>query len=144
MNKKLDKLDKEITCWMKEHGTNFLRYSLAAVFIWFGILKPLNLSPASQLVTKTVYWFDPSWFVPLLGWWEVAIGLCLLYKPLIRTGLFLMAVQMIGTFLPLIILPDVVYGANFFDLTLEGQYVVKNLVLIGAGMVIASHVRDRC
>ena len=138
----IDTADEAITCWMQRHGLRFLRYSLGIVFIWFGILKPLGLSPASELVTRTVYWFSPQVFVPLLGWWEVAIGICLLYQPFIRMGILLMMPQMIGTFLPLILLPNVVYDGSFFALTLEGQYIVKNLVLIGAALVVGSHARD--
>ena len=137
-----DKVDKSIVSWMKKEGLIFLRYSLAIVFIWFGLLKSFGYSPASELVTKTVYWFDPSWFVPFLGWWEFAIGFCLLLKPLIRTGIFLMFLQMIGTFLPLVLLPSIVYGPVPLSLTLEGQYIVKNIVLIAAAIVIGSHVRD--
>ncbi|MGV8131194.1 MAG: hypothetical protein ACP5N7_03805, partial [Candidatus Pacearchaeota archaeon] len=125
------------------HGYYFLKYSLALVFIWFGILKPLGLSSANDLVMKTVYFVDPSWFVPFLGWWEVAIGICILFRPLLRVGLFLMAMQMIGTFLPLILLPEVIYIKFPFVMTLEGQYIIKNLILIGAGMIVGSHARDR-
>jgi len=137
-----NRLDKKIILWMKKHGTVFLQVSLATVFIWFGILKPLGMSPAAGLVARTVYWVDPSWFVPFLGWWEVAIGLCLLYRPLIRLGIFLMAFQMIGTFLPLVLLPHITWTGPFM-LTIEGQYIIKNLVLIGAAMIIGSHVRDK-
>jgi uncharacterized membrane protein YkgB len=138
-----DTVDKDITLWMQEHGLIFLRWSLALVFIWFGALKPFGLSPAETLVANTVYWVSPSWFVPFLGWWEVVIGLCLLYKPLIRLGIFLMAVQMVGTFLPLVLLPEVVWITFPHVLTMEGQYIIKNLVLISAALVIGSHVRDR-
>jgi uncharacterized membrane protein YkgB len=141
--KKFNTVDKKITKHMKEIGIPLLRYSLAVVFIWFGILKPLGVSPAQQLVANTIYWFSPSWFVPFLGWWEVVIGLCLLYKPLIRIGIFLLLIQMVGTFLPLVILPSVVFGSKFYALTLEGQYIIKNLVIISAAMVIGSHVRDK-
>ena len=142
MRKKFDLMDKHIVQHLERWGFPFLRYSLALVFIWFGILKALGESPAYDLVASTVYWFSPEWFVPFLGWWEVLIGICLLYKPLIRVGIFLMAVQMVGTFLPVILLPDVVFGKMPYALTLQGQYIVKNLVLIGAGMVVGSHVRD--
>ena len=81
MEKRLDNIDKKITNWMKKEGIIFLRYSLAIVFIWFGALKVFNLSPASELVTKTVYWFNPEWFVPFLGLWEIVIGLCIIHKP---------------------------------------------------------------
>ncbi|MFQ5621387.1 MAG: hypothetical protein ACE5FT_06100 [Candidatus Nanoarchaeia archaeon] len=138
--KQFDKIDKCITKWMGKHGVEYLRWSLAIVFIWFGILKPLGISPAASLVAKTVYWFDPSFVIPFLGWWEVAIGLCLLYKPMIRVGIFLMGLQMVGTFLPLILLPGVTWQAPFV-LTMEGQYIVKNLVLISAALVVGSKVR---
>jgi uncharacterized membrane protein YkgB len=141
-NKKLDRLDQKITSWMKKYGLLHLRISLGIIFIWFGILKPFGLSPAQELVANTVYWFSPTWFVPFLGWWEVMIGICLLYKPLIRLGILLMGVQMAGTFLPLILLPNIVYGNTPFVLTLEGQYIVKNIILISAAIVIGSHVRD--
>jgi uncharacterized membrane protein YkgB len=142
-NKKLQQIDKKITDKMKEIGVPFLRYSLSIIFIWFGILKSIGVSPAQELVANTVYWFSPSWFVPFLGWWEVVIGLCFLYKPMIRVGLALLFLQMAGTFLPLILLPGIVYGKNPFILTLEGQYIVKNLIIIGAALVIGSHVRDK-
>jgi uncharacterized membrane protein YkgB len=117
-----------------------LRISLAVTFIWFGALKPFSDSPAEDLIEKTVYWFNPEVFVPILGYWEMAIGLCLIFTPLIRVGLFLLALQMPGTFLPLVLLPEVCFTNFPFELTLEGQYIIKNLVLIGAGLVVGSKV----
>ena len=117
-----------------------LRITLGIIFIWFGALKPFGDSPAVDVITKTVYWFDPDIFIPILGVWEMAIGLCLLYAPFIRAGLFLLALQMPGTFLPLIILPEVCFIDIPFNLTLEGQYIVKNLVLIGAAIVVGSRL----
>jgi uncharacterized membrane protein YkgB len=118
-----------------------LRISLAVTFIWFGALKPFSDSPAEDLIEKTVYWFNPEVFVPILGYWEMAIGLCLIFTPLIRVGLFLLALQMPGTFLPLVLLPEVCFTNFPFELTLEGQYIIKNLVLIGAGLVVGSKVK---
>ena len=102
-----------------------LRISLAVTFIWFGALKPFSDSPAEDLIEKTVYWFNPEVFVPILGYWEMAIGLCLIFTPLIRVGLFLLALQMPGTFLPLVLLPEVCFTNFPFELTLEGQYIIK-------------------
>jgi uncharacterized membrane protein YkgB len=113
-----------------------LRISLGIVFIWFGALKPFGDSPANEVITKTIYWFDPDIFIPILGFWEILIGICLLYTPLIRFGLFLLALQMPGTFLPLVLRPEICFIDVPFNLTLEGQYIVKNLVLIGAAMVV--------
>lgn len=139
----LKKEDKKITKMLAYYGLPALRYSLAIIFIWFGILKPLGLSPAQELVANTVYIVDSSWFVPFLGWWEVLIGVTFLYKPLLRIGLPLMALQMIGTFLPFIILPDVVFGNTWYALSLEGQYIIKNFVLIAAAMVVGAHIHDK-
>ncbi len=136
-----DKIDSAIAQWMKRNGHFFLRMSLGFIFIWFGALKPFGLSPAQALITKTVYWFDPAIFIPILGWWEVLIGLCLLVRPLIRLGIFLLVLQMSGTVLPLFILPEVCFKQVPFVLTLEGQYIIKNLILISAAIVVGGTVR---
>lgn len=128
---------------MEKYGILFLRITLAVVFIWFGFLKPLGLSPAADLVKNTVYWFPPDIFLPILGWWEVLIGIFLLYRPLIRAALFLLFLQMPGTMLPLVLLPEVCFTKFPYGLTLEGQYIIKNLVLIGAAIVVGGTVRGR-
>ena len=127
--------------WMYQYGRFFLRISLAIIFIWFGLLKPFNMSPAEDLVKRTVYWMSPELFLPILGWWEVVIGLCLMFRPLIRLAIFLLFLQMPGTMLPLIILPEVCFTKFPFGLTLEGQYIIKNLILISAAIVIGGTVR---
>ena len=139
-----DELDILITKFMSKWGITFLRYSLGLIYIWFGILKPFGLSPAQELVENTVYWFDnPKTFVPILGWWEVVIGLTMCIKPLIRVSIFLLFIQMPGTFLPLILLPEVCFNNFPFGLTLEGQYIVKNLIIISAALVVGSTVRTK-
>ena len=141
MRDRFDKFDQRIAVWMENHGLLFLRISLGIIFIWFGLLKPFWESPATALVAKTVYWFPPKIFVPILGVWEVAIGIGLLYRPLIRAALFLLFVQMAGTFLPLVLLPEVCFTHFPYAPTLDGQYIIKNLILISAGIVIGGTVR---
>ena len=139
-----DELDIFITKFMSKWGITFLRYSLGVIYIWFGILKPFGLSPAQELVENTVYWFDnPKTFVPILGWWEVVIGLTMCIKSLIRVSIFLLFIQMPGTFLPLILLPEVCFSNFPLGLTLEGQYIVKNLIIISAALVVGSTVRNK-
>jgi len=140
---RLERVDRLVAEWMERYGHRLLRYSLAVVFIWFGLLKPLGLSPAAELVANTVYWFPPDVFIPILGWWEVAIGVGLLFRPLIRVALLLLFLQMPGTALPLVLLPDVCFSRFPFGLTLEGQYIIKNLTLISAAIVIGGTVRRR-
>lgn len=137
-----ERIDQLIAGTMWKYGHTALRYSLALVFIWFGALKVIGWSPVTGLVARTVYWFDPAWFVPALGWWEVAIGVCLLLR-LVRSAIALLAPQMAGTFLPLVLLPQVCFTKLPYGLTLEGQFIVKNLVIIGAAMVLGGTVRRR-
>ena len=135
-----NKVDPLISGWMKRHGNLFLRISMGIIFIWFGLLKVFGHSPANDLVARTVYWFDPAVFIPILGWWEVAIGVCFLFKFLIRIGILLLFLQIGGTFLPLVLLPDVCFQKPPFILTIEGQYIVKNLLIISAAIVLGGAV----
>ena len=143
MKKLFDQLDPMIAAWMDRHGIRLLRWSVAIVFIWFGALKTVGMSPAQELVARTVYWFPPEVFIPILGWWEVLIGIGLLYRPLARAAIALLFLQMPGTFLPLVLLPDICFTAFPFGLTIEGQYIVKNLVLISAAIVVGGTVREQ-
>ena len=136
----LKKFDLKLIIFLNRVSLPALRISLGIVFIWFGVLKVFGDSPANDLITKTVYWFNPDVFIPILGIWEAAIGLCLLVPSFIRVGLFLLALQMPGTFLPLVLLPEVCFVSIPFNLTLEGQYIVKNLVLIGAAMAVGGRL----
>jgi len=138
---RLEQIDKQIAGFMETYGFFILRISIAIVFIWFGILKPLGISPAEQLVRGTVYWGNPDVFVPLLGWWEVAIGVTLLFRSLVRISILLLFLQIPGTFLPLVLLPEITFTQFPYGLTTEGQYIIKNLVIIGAALVLGGTVR---
>ncbi len=139
----VDELDARVTRLMNEYGPMLLRYALGVVFVWFGALKVLMVSPAGDLVAATVYFLPPDLFVPILGVWEIVIGLCLFIPRFVRAGLLLLAIQMPGTFLPLVLLPDVVFVTFPYALTVEGQYIIKNLVIIGAALVVGGHVRAK-
>jgi len=137
----LDRADIRISEGMDRYCQPLMRYSIALIFIWFGLLKPLGISPEAELIKRTVYWVSPQIFLPVLGWWEVTIGLCLLYRPLIRVALLLLLLQLPGTMLPLILLPEICFTQPPFGLSLEGQYIVKNLFLVSAAFMIGGKVR---
>lgn len=139
-------IDREIASFMRRWGTAALRLSLAVIFIWFGILKPLGASPAAPLVLMTVDWMpllsSHTWLA-VIGWWEVLIGVTFLFRSTVRVAIALLAMQMVGTFLPLLILPEVAFqsgGAPFLP-TMEGQYIIKNLLIISAALVVGGTVR---
>ncbi|MBU4176211.1 MAG: hypothetical protein ACYC0O_08195 [Desulfurivibrionaceae bacterium] len=137
----LDRADIRISEGMDRYCQPLMRYSIALIFIWFGLLKPLGMSPEEELIKRTVYWVSPQVFLPVLGWWEVGVGLCLLYRPLIRIALLLLLLQLPGTMLPLILLPEICFTHPPFGLSLEGQYIVKNIFLVSAAFMIGGKVR---
>jgi uncharacterized membrane protein YphA (DoxX/SURF4 family) len=119
-----------------------LRVTLGVVFVWFGALKLFpGLSPAEDLVRATVPFLPGRIFLPFLGFWEIVIGLGFLTGRALRLTIFLLFLQMPGTMAPVVLLPEQVFTAFPFGLTLEGQYIVKNLVLIAGALVIGATVR---
>ncbi|UWG47338.1 putative membrane protein [Halanaeroarchaeum sp. HSR-CO] len=139
---RFDRLDRRIATAMGRLGVPTLRFALGVVFVWFGALKVIDQSPAASLVAETVVFLPPELFVPILGVWEVLIGLFFLYRPLIRVAILLLFLQLPGTFLPVVLLPEVVFQTVPYALTVEGQYIVKNLLIIGAALVVGSTVRE--
>ena len=148
MDVNLDRVDRRIVRFMKHWSVPALRLSLAIIFIWFGILKPLRLSPAEAMVLKTVEWmpyFPPETWLSIIGWWEVAIGVTFLFHYTARVAIALLALQMVGTFMPLFMLPEVTFQAGHIPYapTMEGQYIIKNILIISAALVVGSTVRQR-
>lgn len=141
VQEKARRVDERLRPFLDRVGVPALRISLGAVFLWFGLLKVFDVSPVSGLVAKTIYWFDPDVVVPALGVFEVFVGACLLAGRLMRLALPLLVLQMAGTFLVLVLLPDVAFrDGNPLLLTVEGEFVIKNLVLLSAALVIGSRL----
>jgi len=126
-----------------KHSVNLMRVALAIVYIWFGALKIFGMSPAGELVEKTVYWFRPEIFVPILGVCEVIIGLGLLFKRLIPFTIVLLLLHMAATIFPIFILQKVCFDAFPYCPTLVGQYIIKNLVIISGALVIAGKYNEK-
>jgi uncharacterized membrane protein YkgB len=141
MRERVERLDQRLRPFLIRIGIPMLRVSLGIVFLWFGLLKVFDVSPVSQLVATTIYWFDPDVVVPLLGVFEVFVGACLVSGRLMRIALPLLVLQMAGTFLVLVLLPEVAFqDRNPLMLTVEGEFVIKNLVLFSAALVIGSRL----
>lgn len=140
-------IDQRITYWMARHGIALLRISLGIVFLWFGALKFFpNLSPAEDLAARTIQTLtfgivSPAVSLPVLAAWEVLIGLGLISGKFMRATLLLLLVQMAGTVTPLFLFPQETFTAFPYAPTLEGQYIIKNIVLVSAGIVIGATVR---
>lgn len=143
----LEPIDARLTGWMARHGVDVLRVGLGIVFLWFGALKFVpGASPAEVLAGRTIETLSfglvsPAVGLPLLALWECVIGLGLVSGRALRTTLLLLFLQMPGTALPIALFPGEVFVRPPFVLTLEGQYIVKNLVIIGGALVIGATVR---
>jgi uncharacterized membrane protein YkgB len=138
----IDAVDLRITNWMGRYGLVMMRVGLGIIFFWFGALKLFpGLSPAEDLVRQSTWFVNPAWFLPLLAVWEMAIGIGLMTGIFMRTTLLLLFLQMPGTALPIFVTPELVFTYFPFGLTIEGQYIVKNLALVTAALVLGSAVR---
>ena len=143
----LDRVDARITSTLASVGVPLLRIAVGVVFFWFGVLKFFpNLSPAEELAARTIETISfgivkPSLSLPVLAAWECAIGLGLIFGKFLRATLALLALQMLGTFLPLVLFPQETFSVFPIAPTLEGQYIIKNVVLVGAAIVIGATVR---
>jgi uncharacterized membrane protein YkgB len=142
-----DRLDRRITGWMADHGLTFLRLALGIVFFWFGVLKLFpGASPAEDLAARTIEALtlgviQPAVALPVLAVWEMAIGVGLFINRWMRGTLLLLFVQMLGTITPLVLFPAETFTTFPLAPTLEGQYIIKNVVIVAAAIVLGATVR---
>lgn len=142
-----DRMDRRITEWMAAHGLTLLRFALGVVFFWFGALKLFpGASPAEDLAARTIEALtlgvvQPAVALPVLAVWEMAIGVGLFINRWMRLTLLLLFVQMLGTITPLFLFPAETFTTFPLAPTLEGQYIIKNVVLVSAAIVLGATVR---
>jgi uncharacterized membrane protein YkgB len=145
--KTFQKIDMAITNWMADKGIFLLRISIGIIFLWFGVLKFFpGLSPAEGLAIDTIRlltfgFATDAVIIYGLASWETLIGLGLVLNKFMRETLLLLYLQMIGTLSPIFLFPDEVFAQFPYALTMEGQYIFKNLVVISAGIVLGATVR---
>jgi len=127
---------------MQRNATTLLRWSMGIVFIWFGALKLVpGMSPADGLIRESISFLPFEYFMPVLAIWEIVIGIGFLLGRGMRLTIALLFLQMAGTLMPLVVTPDLVWRAFPFILTLEGQYIIKNMVLVSAAVAVGSRLR---
>jgi uncharacterized membrane protein YkgB len=147
IRKRFDRIDRRITNLMAGHGLLLLRLALGFVFLWFGALKLVpGASPAEMLAGQTIErltggLIPSATALPILAVWEVAIGVGLLIGRWMRVTLLLLFVQMLGTITPLVLFPTETFSHFPWAPTLEGQYIIKNVVLVAAAIVLGATVR---
>ena len=140
-------VDTRLTMLMSRYGIVVLRISVGVVFFWFGFLKFFpDLSPAQDLASRTIEKLtfgimSAELSLPILATWETLIGIGLITGKFMRITLLLLLFQMLGTITPLFLFPQETFTQFPYAPTLEGQYIIKNLVLVSAAFVIGATVR---
>jgi len=143
MENNLEKFDTWFIHLLRRLSMPFARCALFIVFFWFGILKIFGTSPANPMVADllhaTMPFMDWNVFIVLFSIYEMIIGITFLIPKLERLAIALLVPHMIMTGLPLIFLTDMTWQ-GFFIPTLEGQYILKNLVIIALAVGVAAHL----
>ena len=139
----LHNIDFHLIRFFQKYWLQFARFAVAIVFIWFGLLKVLGLSPAGGLVhdlfSQTIQFISFDTFYIIFAWFEVIIGVLFLIPRMTRVVMPLLAIHMITTFGPLVFLPSESWS-GFLVPTLVGQYIIKNLVIIAVAMGISAQL----
>lgn len=132
---------------MAHQGLFLTRIALGIIFLWFGLLKflpmvlPVDLLAEKTLTIITFHRMRPETCLHLLACFECVIGLGMLTGRLLRVTVVLLFLQLPGTFLPLILLRQETWVHFPYLPTFEGQYIIKNFVLIAAGLIVGATVR---
>jgi len=136
-------LDLELIHIFRKLSVPIARIGLFTVFFWFGILKVVGLSPASPLVQAlfehTISFMPFGTFIVLFGLFECLIGILFLIRGTERVVIPLLFFHMITTIMPIFIIPAATWS-GFLIPTLEGQYIIKNILIIAAAIGIAAHM----
>ena len=125
---------------MRRWSIPAIRISFGIIFIWFGILKLFDVSSAESLLKTTVVWLpfvSPKFWLIIIGKREVIIGVTFLFYQTTKVAIALLFLQMFGTFMPLVLLPEITFqNRNILTPSLEGQYIIKNVMIISAALVL--------
>ncbi|MFP4288818.1 MAG: DoxX family protein [Bacteroidales bacterium] len=146
---RIAKLENEILNWMAKNGITLLRISIGIIFLWFGFQKFFpGISSAEDIATRTIDVISlgvvkSPFSMPILATWETLIGLGFLTGKFMRATFILMILQMAGTLFPLLVFPQETFHFPPFVPSLEGQYILKNIIIITGAMVILAHSRGK-
>ena len=134
------RLDELLLDVLRRWSIPALRLALGAVFLWFGALKIVGGSPIASLIQQTYSFLPVSTFVFILGVWEVVVGIGMILKRALRSVLLLLGIHLVGTFTAILLNPHMFFVRGIpFCLTVDGEFVMKNVVLMTAALVIAGY-----
>lgn len=133
-------VDEMVLAVLRRWSIPVLRVALGLVFIWFGALKALGVSPVTTLIQETYSFLPVHPFLLILGAWEMLVGIGVILKRALRCVLILLGIHLAGTFVALWFNPPHFFVQGFpLFLTADGEFVMKNLVLVASALVIAGY-----
>ena len=139
----LEIFDEKVINFSRKWGMPFSRFAIFVIYFWFGALKVFELSPASPLVSallaQTMPFISPDAFLIAFGLLEMVIGIAFLIPHLERLAVFALVLHLITTIMPLFLLPQIAWSGIMVP-TLEGQYMIKNILLVALALGILSHL----
>ena len=136
----LFRLDELLLNILRRWSITALRLALGSVFLRFGALKIFGSSPVAVLIRETYSFMPINVFMLVLGVWEIVIGMGIVLKRALRCVLILLGIHLMGTFTAILFNPSVFFVQGVpFCLTVDGEFVIKNFVLITAALVIAGY-----
>lgn len=144
MNKEIARTDKTLINFMRRISLPLARFAIFIIFFWFGALKVIGASPASpmviELLHRTMPFINPTTFLFYFGIYEMLIGITFLIPRIERLSIALLLPHLISTVLPLFLLTQLTWS-GFLVPTMEGQYIIKNILIVALAISIAAHLK---
>lgn len=135
-------IERQFLAFVEAHSLQLLRYALVVVFIWFGLLTATGVSETAGLVAD-IFWFVPRETVLiLLGGWEIAVGMALLFRRTLRLAGVLLAAHATVVMLPLVLYPSETFSYFPYGPSFEGVYIIKDVVLLAGTMTVGGLFND--
>lgn len=132
-------VEDQVTVELRRISLPLLRCAFGVVFFWFGALKVVGVSPVGDFVAGTLPWFDRAWLLPVLGLFEMAIGVGMIAGRALFLVCAVLVGHLTGTFLSLLMQSDLIFqDGNPLLLAADGEFVMKNIVFIAAALVLAA------
>ena len=146
MRELIQKIDVASINLFRKWEVTLARIAIFTVYFWFGLLKLIGMSPAAPLVQglfeRTINFMPFGTFYLLFSIFEVVIGILFLMRGMERLAISLLGIHMITTIMPLFLMPDFTWQA-FLIPTLEGQYIIKNILIIACAFVVGSRITPK-
>jgi uncharacterized membrane protein YphA (DoxX/SURF4 family) len=128
-------LDVPEPSWIERTGPRAFGIAMGVVFVWFGLVQ--SLAQSGELAVRSLPFLPAALALHLVGWWQVATGVCLLVPRFARAAVILLAMQLPALLVPFVVVPDACFAHVPYALTTAGESLIKSVLLVGAALLMA-------